>query len=988
MASIRFPQDMHDAPSVVGNDKIMMADAVTNNAKSVSFDEVKEYLTISNVYLDPIASGALPTPPTGQNRIMEIVGGTNGATWTHVTLPGGTVSLLANQTGTLYWSGTAWSLKNVITLPTVPVKNTAGTSVTDAISQNFATNLSLVKEDVSNKSNTIDDSTTNYPTSNAVLNYSENKENKAGVIDNSASKYPSNKAVFDYSEPKANKSNTIDSSTVNFPTNKAVFDYSEPKANKSTIVDGSVSKFPTNSAVLNYSEAKVNKTDVITSSTVNYPSSKAVLDYAENKGNKSNVINESLSNYPSNKAVSDYSEPKFNKSSVIDLSNVKFPTNKAVHDYVLSTVQGAKFGGVISPGFNFSSTTNGTWYFAKSGSYNIPTIGTVELTSDLSIITLSANGTWSYEPLDVNISLDFLVYKTMDDLRNMTPQESQLLTTGAVKGVTLLGYDEEGDTPSPINYYISDTTDIDDGGSTIAVSGIKLVSTPDNADYFGCNDKKDCTVEFTKYVNYIWKTGRRAVLLSDKQYKGDIIISDTNINVLGQSSVLEGAVKIGRANELLEFNSIIRGVEFARPILEEGNNGIEITNVRRLSIENCVFKNLDKAIYNTPQSDGFHANSQINVVSNYFIEVNYCWYIDRASGIGSSDGWMVNSDFKFIGNTSNVAYITHFYAKGVDGVEFTQNVLFFRKSDEYKFKKEYHIHIDDKSDQLIVWNNNFFESGYESIKLYNCRKLNLGGNNFAACGQRAYRSVILAEGTELNTKYIVNNNIFDKFSGSVVTFNIHGTLETMDNIVDYTDNFEAYYGEGGTAELASKLHFIVDVNNADEQGIWVNCNNNTLNLLSQAASENNFYHLRRNGKINEFKLKTRGTCESSIYKLRLQQNSDNKYILCDVSSAKFLSVYDGDIDISVRLYTDNASSNLARYSLKVSRNGTEQAYIIESNRVGRCYGKTSSQPGFYFTIEDGKLVANPIGLTSGQFYFDITTDGNLQTYISKTGELV
>lgn len=334
MASIKFPQEMPDAQSVVGNDKIMMADAVTSNAKSVSFDEVKEYLTISNVYLDPIASGALPTPPSGQTRMMNIVGGASGATWTHSTLPGGSVSLLPYQIAVLYWNGSNWRLRNVQNLPTVPVKNESGNSPFDAISQAYATNLSNTKEDVSNKSDVIDDS------------------------------------IF------------------------------------------------------------------------------------------------------------------------------KYPNNRAVQDYVLNTVQGASFGGVVSPGFDFNDTVNGTWYFAKSGTYDIPTLGTVELTADLNIITLSSNGSWSYEPLDVNIVLDFLVCDTMIDLRNLTTIELQMLTNGAVKGVQLLGYRIKGDKP-PLLYYWSNTRQVDDGGYIINPNNstdgslIAVVEEITNAKHFGLSESLD-----------------------------------------------------------------------------------------------------------------------------------------------------------------------------------------------------------------------------------------------------------------------------------------------------------------------------------------------------------------------------------------------------------------------------------------------------------------------------------------------------------------
>ncbi|WP_313532738.1 hypothetical protein [Sphingobacterium multivorum] len=69
---------------------------------------------------------------------------------------------------------------------------------------------------------------------------------------------------------------------------------------------------------------------------------------------------------------------------------------------------------------------------------------------------------------------EFLIKKTMVDMRNLCACEIAELQDGTSLGVQLLGYYQAGDTPNPINYYLSSTTEPDDGGSVIETGGIKL----------------------------------------------------------------------------------------------------------------------------------------------------------------------------------------------------------------------------------------------------------------------------------------------------------------------------------------------------------------------------------------------------------------------------------------------------------------------------------------------------------------------------------
>lgn len=85
-------------------------------------NEITSGLQVNLSQLKPISSGALPTPD-GSGITMDVIGGGSGATWTHVSLPSGSASLLKGQSGQFYWDGVSWTLTNVVDLPTSPLSN-------------------------------------------------------------------------------------------------------------------------------------------------------------------------------------------------------------------------------------------------------------------------------------------------------------------------------------------------------------------------------------------------------------------------------------------------------------------------------------------------------------------------------------------------------------------------------------------------------------------------------------------------------------------------------------------------------------------------------------------------------------------------------------------------------------------------------------------------------------------------------------------------
>jgi len=117
----------------------------------------------------------------------------------------------------------------------------------------------------------------------------------------------------------------------------------------------------------------------------------------------------------------------------------------------------------------------------------------------------------------------FLIKNTMADMRNLCACEITDLQNGAYSGVQLLGYYQAGDTPDPINYYLSSTTSTDDGGSIIIVGGITLKHEfADQLDisYFGA--QKDIPVDNANIINtcidYLYARGGGKVMITHIYY--------------------------------------------------------------------------------------------------------------------------------------------------------------------------------------------------------------------------------------------------------------------------------------------------------------------------------------------------------------------------------------------------------------------------------------------------------------------------------------
>jgi len=193
----KFPSETDVAGLGEINGKTPIMVAVAAGIKQLPLERFKDYVEITSIELEPIASGALPTPTAGQTRTMEVVG---VGPWTHPTLPGGTVSMTEVQKGKLFFNGTSWSLKNVQNLPKAPtvsnLKQTVPGEALDATQGKvlndkiFDIHQSVAKEVVlANKNSTLNGNAVN--SSNVMVTVTEN----AASLNIDISSYTKNQSV-------------------------------------------------------------------------------------------------------------------------------------------------------------------------------------------------------------------------------------------------------------------------------------------------------------------------------------------------------------------------------------------------------------------------------------------------------------------------------------------------------------------------------------------------------------------------------------------------------------------------------------------------------------------------------------------------------------------------------------------------------------------------------------------------------------------------
>jgi hypothetical protein len=437
-----------------------------------------------------------------------------------------------------------------------------------------------------------------------------------------------------------------------------------------------------------------------------------------------------------------------------------------------------------------------------------------------------------------------------------------------------------------------------------------------------------------------------------------VTLTKPNVNILGYKANLLGTINIGD-DTLRTYSATFSGLTFTQT-----GNAIQIKNCRKLKISGNVFNGCDKSVYVKPEGGGVHYNAMIEITdANYFNDVNYCFYVDRASAAS----WMTTSDCTFSGNVANNTLITAVYCNGIDGLRYLGNTIFMPSTVSQRVNKKNHLKIDKQSDWVVVANNNFFESGEESVLVENCKNLNVTGNNFAWCGQKGVYSLIRAAGTITDLAMNISGNIINKFSGNVVEIDstTYGQVNVTANTINYANTFTNYFG---TQNLSLITHYIIRAGNAFTQ-IFQKNNYNAISNLKV------FY---KTGVVSNTEPWGSYVAESNISKsLTTINNTTPVNLLGLLDAASNTTTYGGVIVINAK-NAATSSANTTTYYIMVNKSSTSTSPEVSIiARLGLIAGAGASHPSFTFTISGNRLYATPVNATSGTFYFYAKADGNL-----------
>lgn len=534
------------------------------------------------------------------------------------------------------------------------------------------------------------------------------------------------------------------------------------------------------------------------------------------------------------------------------------------------------------------------------------------------------------------------------------------ISNAGISNAYVIDLGQEGD----FHVDITDSTSTDNGGNVI-VDAIgrrwKRSGSVINVDDFGAKGDgvTDDTLAIQNCFNSI-KSYSTIHFSSNKNYKFTrVTLSRANVNLSGNKALLNGIIQIGDETPRT-YNCNISDFVFASL-----NNPIEISKCRRLAIHHNTFLNSDKAVYVMPVDGIDHVNAQINTNDNIFNQVKYCMYVDNTEG-GS---WQKTSDCHFSRNIANTALITSFHAEGIDGLIYSENVIFTPADAVNKPNKKHHIRINRYSNWIAISNNNFFESGEESIYVENCQVLTITGGNWAWTGQNKPSSIIYSYNdiaTTSRPQITISGSDFNCFTKDVVE--LSGTVYPRVHIsaqVYYRNDSPGYIGN---VDLSTFDHYVISGPDPLTQYVDATMCNKVVNLKSSNI-----------GGISSKRLRELNfSAISSIEKQAVPIVANTAKLICGVSdSIGGVDNYAGSLIINSKSATTNGA-NSAIYEINISKSASGQTPIAKVvSQSGLVNGSGTSHPSFYFTIVGDKIYANPINLTAGNFWFYIQSKGNI-----------
>lgn len=302
------------------------------------------------------------------------------------------------------------------------------------------------------------------------------------------------------------------------------------------------------------------------------------------------------------------------------------------------------------------------------------------------------------------------VVDNMAQMRSLPQSVITRLQSGQLSGVTLNGYHTKGDTPRPIEYFL--TTDVleDNGGDQIIVGGVNFISYNSALDlrYFGWSDNIDSSDIF---INAILKSKvfeitvpiGRTVIKSETIIPSSIpnkkivgISRDKSIISIEHYNFLNISNKTSIENLTIDFNNgLVRNGVWYNPNI--GN-----VKIKGISIQNI--KDTDS----TRGSNILYVSAQGNVLDISDIKFNNIKKVGNGSitdSGGSVQGVFVYGNTNLLGGTISDISVNDFH-----NINTSESIIFEDTAGIF-------IGVEGKRIPLYINNVNGFNFGKRLIKI-------------------------------------------------------------------------------------------------------------------------------------------------------------------------------------------------------------------------------------------------------------------------------
>jgi len=190
----------------------------------------------------------------------------------------------------------------------------------------------------------------------------------------------------------------------------------------------------------------------------------------------------------------------------------------------------------------------------------------------------------------------------MADMRNLSACEIVALESGCYSGVELLGYYEKGDTPYPVEYFVSQDNLPDDGGSVILSGTLRLAAMAKDLDlrHFGAIDDgdelsfsgTDNRQQIGHFINYVSRTRTTGYIngkYSTSAFRIDVdnvsLMIAANSYILGRSDMALTEKLMGIGGDHINVDAY--GAFFKSPVKNTGedNHIIQIDTGKNVTIK-------------------------------------------------------------------------------------------------------------------------------------------------------------------------------------------------------------------------------------------------------------------------------------------------------------------------------------------------------------------------------------------------------------------